>query len=109
MIHNRVRVRRKTRHRELRREVVELRRRGIRVLLAGMLAAPNWGPDYGGAFNRIYPELARRHGAELYPFFLAGVTGERAHQLDDQLHPNFIGIKRIVSGILPIVMKTIGR
>jgi hypothetical protein len=36
------------------------------------------------------------------------VTGERAHQLEDQMHPNFLGIKRMVGGILPTVLKVIG-
>ncbi len=88
--------------------LAELKRRGIPVVIAGMLAAPNWGPDYGAQFNAIYPDLARRYGARLYPFFLAGVTGERSHQLDDQLHPNFLGIKRMVNGILPVVLESVG-
>ena len=33
---------------------------------------------YGADFNRIFPDLARKHGAALYPFFLAGVAGNRA-------------------------------
>ena len=87
--------------------LAELKRRDIPVLLAGMLAAPNLGADYGGAFNRIYPELAARHGVALYPFFLAQVAGDRRLNLDDGVHPNFQGIKRMVGGILPDVMKTL--
>src|SRR5690606_4341886 len=47
---------------------------GAPVLLAGMLAPPNLGPEYGDEFNRIYPELATRHDVPLYPFFLDGVA-----------------------------------
>ena len=88
--------------------VAELKRRGIRVLIAGMLAAPNFGPRYGADFNRIFPDLARRHGAGLYPFFLADVAGDRRLLLGDGIHPNFQGIKRMVTGILPYVLREIG-
>lgn len=88
--------------------LAELKRRGIRVVVAGMMAAPNMGPAYGAEFNSIYPELASRHGATLYPFFLEGVAAQRALNLDDGMHPNFRGIKVIVGSILPTVMKAIG-
>ncbi|SMF65475.1 arylesterase [Allosphingosinicella indica] len=88
--------------------VAELRKREIPVLVAGMLAAPNMGPDYSAAFNPIFPEVAARHGAALYPFFLAQVAGDRRLNLEDGIHPNFLGIKRMVTGILPSVMKGLG-
>lgn len=87
--------------------LAELRRRGIRVVIAGMLAAPNLGPDYRRAYESIFPDLARRHGAALYPFFLAGVAGNPALALPDRMHPNFQGIKRMVGGITPTVLKAL--
>lgn len=89
--------------------LAELRRRDIPVLLAGMRAAPNLGPDYARAFEAIYPDLADTHGAALHPFFLDGVAGERRLNLADGIHPNFQGIKRVVSGILPAVLAALGR
>lgn len=88
--------------------LIELRRRGITVLLAGMLASPNLGPDYRRRFDAIYPRLARKHGARLYPFFLRGVTGRRALLLPDGLHPNAKGVDVIVRGILPEVRGMLG-
>jgi acyl-CoA thioesterase I len=87
----------------------EFRRREIPVVLAGMLAAPNLDPGYRRRFEDIYPKLARRHDATLYPFFLQGVAGNRAMVLPDGLHPNFQGIKRIVTGILPTVQRALAR
>ena len=55
--------------------LAELKKRRIGVLLAGMIAAPNLGPDYGKRFNTIFPKLARKYGVPLYPFFLDGVAG----------------------------------
>jgi acyl-CoA thioesterase I len=89
--------------------VAELRRRDIPVLIAGMLAAPNLGQQYGAEFNRIFPDLARKYDAALYPFFLQGVAADRRLNLPDGVHPNFQGIKRIVSGILPSVMDALKR
>lgn len=89
--------------------LVELRRRNIPVLIAGMRAAPNLGPDYRRDYEAIFPALARRHGASLYPFFLEGVAGNAALALPDRMHPNFQGIKRMVGGITPTVLKALGR
>jgi acyl-CoA thioesterase-1 len=79
------------------------------VLIAGMLAPPNLGRDYMAKFNSIYPDLARKYRAPLYPFFLAGVAGNTALNLPDRVHPNFQGIKRMVSGIAPTVLKALGK
>ncbi|WP_431864087.1 arylesterase [Allosphingosinicella sp.] len=89
--------------------LAELKRRDIPVLLAGMRASPNLGPAYVQAFDSLYPDLARAHGAALYPFFLDGVAMERDLNLPDGIHPNFQGIKRMVSGIAPHVVAALGR
>lgn len=85
------------------RILAELERRHIPVLLAGMKAAPNLGPDYRRAFDAIYPALARRHHARLYPFFLDGVAGNRALIQADGLHPNARGVAVIVGRMAPVV------
>ena len=83
--------------------VGELKARNIKVLIAGMKAASNLGQDYQTRFDAIYPGLARKYDAPLYPFFLEGVAGEPALKLGDGLHPNPAGVERIVKGILPLV------
>ncbi|HRJ70030.1 MAG TPA: arylesterase [Beijerinckiaceae bacterium] len=83
--------------------IAGLKGRGIRVLLAGMLAPRNNGPDYAAAFDAIYPRLAARHGLRLYPFFLDGVMGEAGMTLPDQMHPSRKGVETIVARILPTV------
>ena len=86
-----------------------LSERHITVLLCGMRAAPNLGPDYDQAFARIYPELAAKYGALLYPFFLEGVAGDLALNQPDGLHPNAAGVDAIVARILPKVEELIAR
>lgn len=81
----------------------ELKRRGIPILLTGMIAAPNMGRDYADRFNPIYPDLAKRYGATLYPFFLDGVVTDRALMLPDSIHPNPKGIDAIVAKVAPMV------
>lgn len=83
--------------------LAQLQQRGIPVLLTGMLASPNMGPDYAAAFNPIYPELARQYEAGLYPFMLDGVIGDRALQLPDGIHPNDKGVTVIVGKLAPVV------
>lgn len=89
--------------------LAEFKRRDIPVLVAGMLAAPNLGRQFAAEFNSIFPDVARKYGASLYPFFLANVAGVRSLSLPDGIHPNFQGIKRMVTGILPSVMSALGR
>ncbi|RWO38312.1 MAG: arylesterase [Mesorhizobium sp.] len=87
--------------------LAKLKQRNIAVLLAGMRAAPNLGADYQNGFDAIFPKLAEKHGVPLYPFFLDGVAGEPAMQLEDGLHPNAKGIDRMVERVLPDVEKAI--
>src|SRR5918995_1519495 len=57
--------------------VTRLKARNIPVLLAGMYASRNLGPDYAQRFDAIYRDIAAGQGAMLYPFFLDGVAGQR--------------------------------
>ena len=79
------------------------------VLLAGMLAPPNLGQDYGTAFNGMYGRLAGPRGALLYPFFLDGVAGQAALNQADGLHPTAEGVDVIVQKMLPKVEDLLDR
>ena len=82
---------------------------GTPVLIAGMKAPGNWGSDYAKQFDAIFPELAAKHGAALYPFFLDGVALNPALVLNDGLHPSAKGVAEIVNRIVPEVEKLITR
>lgn len=86
----------------------ELRQRDIPVLLTGMMAPRNMGPDYAARFDPIFPELAREHGAALYPFLLDGVITEPALLLPDGIHPNADGVNAIVARLSPDVARMLG-
>jgi len=89
--------------------VARLKARSIPVLLAGMVAAPNLGPDYGKSFDKLYREIADRQGLVLYPFFLDGVAGDRSLNLPDGLHPTARGVEIIVERMLPTVETFLAR
>ncbi len=81
--------------------LARLKERNIPVLLCGMRAPPNLGPDYAERFDGMYGSLAETYGALLYPFFLADVASVRALNLSDGIHPTAAGVEVIVRGILP--------
>ncbi|WP_229428358.1 arylesterase [Microvirga pudoricolor] len=83
--------------------VTGLKARGIPVMLAGMYATRNLGPDYVQKFDSLYPDIAKQHGLVLYPFFLDGIAGDRNLNLPDGLHPTAKGVEVIVERILPSV------
>ncbi|MFV0625113.1 arylesterase [Sphingomonas sp. ac-8] len=87
----------------------ELKRRNIPVVLTGMMAPPNLGGDYAGAFNRIFPELAEEYDAVLYPFVLNGVIGNPALMQADRVHPNAKGVQQMVTRIAPVVTERLQR
>jgi len=93
----------------LERMIVAIKAKGAVVLLAGMLAPRNLGPDYTRSFDAIYPGLAQKHGLILYPFFLDGVAMNPALNLGDGLHPNREGVAEITKRILPSVEQLIAR
>ena len=96
---------------ETRREMTamldELKRRKIPVLLTGMRAPPNLGPDYAAAFERIWPDLAKQYGAGLYPFILDGVITDPALMQRDGVHPTAGGVERMAKGIAPLAIQAL--
>ena len=83
--------------------VKRLRQRNVAVMLAGMVAPRNLGPDYSAQFDPIYPDLAKTHDLTLYPFFLDGVATDPKLNQADGLHPTAAGVDIIVKRILPTV------
>lgn len=83
--------------------LTRLKEKNIPVVLAGMLAPRNLGSEYGKVFDAIYPELAKKHGVPLYPFFLDGVAMDPKLNLEDGMHPTAEGVAVIVTRILPTV------
>lgn len=88
----------------------------VPVLLAGMRAPGNYGPDYKGAFDAIYPDLAGEYGAVYHPAFLGPIEDQAdrnaalaRYMQADGIHPNADGVALIVEGIGPSVLELIER
>ena len=84
--------------------ITRLNQSGCRVILAGMKAPRNLGAEYSDEFDRLYPDLAKRHNLLLYPFFLEGVATDPELNQVDGIHPNPAGVSLIVSGIQPLIV-----
>lgn len=89
--------------------IQRLKAKQIEVLFAGMQAPRNLGGEYAANFNRIYPELAKKHDVLLYPFFLDGVAADTKLNQRDGVHPTAAGIDVIVARILPLAEQLIAR
>lgn len=63
----------------------------IQVILAGMEAPPNNGPDYTSDFRNVYSSLAKEYKVTFIPFLLQGVAGDAALNQADGIHPNVRG------------------
>ena len=77
------------------------------VVLIGMEAPPNLGDDYTTRFRNVYTELARQHGAALVPFFLEGVAGEAALNIEDGIHPNVEGHRILADNVWPVLERVL--
>jgi acyl-CoA thioesterase-1 len=71
------------------------------TMLIGMKAPNNLGSSYVNEFNKIYKELAHKYQTNLYPFFLKDVVLNPNLNQSDMIHPNKIGVKKIVENIYP--------
>jgi acyl-CoA thioesterase-1 len=81
----------------------------VPVLVLGMKAPRNLGPEYIAAFDPIYPRLAAGYGDILYPFVLDGVALDAKLNQADGIHPNPAGVKIIVKRMFPFVRKLVTR
>ncbi len=81
--------------------------RGLPVLILGMRAPPNMGPDYVARFDGLYPALSKKYDALLYPFYLDGVAALPNLNQTDGIHPNPRGVDEIVTRIMPKVEELI--
>lgn len=97
----------------------EAQARGLPVLLVGMKATANFGPEYKTAFDGMYGALAAQYGALAAEDFFGGLRAAGADPADpasmaafmqaDGIHPNPEGVKLIVDGLGPKVEELLAR
>ncbi len=78
-----------------------------KVILAGMRAPENMGPEYTKAFAAIYPRLAAEKKTALMPFLLEGVAAKPELNQADGIHPNAGGQREIADNFWPVLKKVL--
>lgn len=86
------------------------------VLLIGIEAPGNYGPDYKRDFEAIYPDLSDKYSTLFIPNFFdslqddSGAIGNaRDFMQSDGIHPNARGVARIVNRMGPVVQELIAK
>jgi acyl-CoA thioesterase-1 len=79
------------------------RKRNIIVILAGMEAPPNYGPEYVESFRLAYREVAMRQRVLFIPFLLNKVAGESALNQADGIHPNAAGARIVAANVWSVL------
>lgn len=91
---------------------------GVPVLLVGMEAPGNYGPEFKAAFDAIYPDLAAQYGALHAQSFLGPLTAAAeadpraaltSYMQADGIHPNAEGVALIVEALGPLVEQLIAQ
>jgi acyl-CoA thioesterase-1 len=77
----------------------------VRVALAGIMIPPNYGEEYAARFEGMYPKIAKRRGLPLLPFLLDGVGGRPEMNIEDGIHPNAAGHRRVAEAVESFLKK----
>lgn len=81
-----------------------LREREIPVLLMGMRAPPNYGPEYQAQFDAIYGDVAEQYGTALIPFWMEDIYEDASLFQSDRIHPTEEGVEALVAATLDDVV-----
>lgn len=84
-------------------DTVRKARPNARIVLVGMMAAPNLGEQYGRDFSAIYTDVARQDTLPLVPFLLDGVAGNPDLNLGDGIHPNERGQRIVAANVWKVI------
>ena len=90
----------------------------VPALVVGLVASPNYGPDWKAAFDAMFPELAEAHDVLYHPRWFGALVRAagggtpdllRPYMQRDGIHPNAEGVALIVEDIGPSVEALIQR
>ncbi len=74
-----------------------------KIVIAGMEAPANMGPEYSAQFKNIFASLATDYKAALIPFLLEGLMGSPELSIGDNKHPNAEGQKIVRENVWRII------
>lgn len=84
-----------------------LKEADIQVLIMGMRAPPNYGPEYQAQFDAIYAEMAQKHEADLIGFWLEDIYETPQLFQSDRIHPTAEGIEALVASTIDNVVEAL--
>jgi len=79
------------------------------IVLVGMRAPPNMGPDYVRRFRAAFPALAEKNEIPLVPFLLDGVAGRPSLNQGDMIHPTAQGQRIMAERVWRVVGPVLGQ
>lgn len=79
------------------------REKNVVVILAGMEAPPNYGPEYVQSFRSAYREIAASKRVLFIPFLLDKVAGVSTLNQPDGIHPNEEGTRIVSETVWPVL------
>jgi acyl-CoA thioesterase I len=85
-----------------------LKKSGTRVTMAGITLPPDYGPDYVGQFNAMFPTVAKKYGVPLLPFIYKDVYGVKGYIQDDGVHATVDGnvqVAKNIEGLIKPLLK----
>lgn len=82
---------------------VKAKNPNAKIVVAGMMVPPNMGNEYSTAFQKVFPEIAKKNSATLIPFLLEGVAGNEKLNLPDGIHPNPEGHKIVANNLVKVI------
>lgn len=96
--------------------LAEVTAKGLPVLLVGLKAPGNYGPDYQAKFDAIWPELGAKYHALVLRDLLAPIASlppeERAARglmQGDGIHPSAAGVPLVVAALGPKVLELLAQ
>ena len=72
----------------------------VKIVMTGMMVPPNMGKSYSDEFQKIYPAMAQKNKANLFPFLLEGVAGNEKLNQADGIHPNAEGHRIVANNLV---------
>jgi len=83
--------------------ILYAKKSNAKVLLAGMLIPPNYGPQYSQNFKNMYKKISLKYNLKTMPFLLDGVAGKEELNQRDGIHPNVEGHKHIAKNVFEFI------
>ena len=90
---------------KLEKIILAAKEKKIKVVLADMYAPTTHGGQFKKEFDKIYPDLAKKHELTLIPFLLEGVALNPKLNQSDGIHPNFEGTLVVSKTIKDTILK----